>query len=333
VEPNVSHCLETLADLLGAAAGGDSAGLRRLAPVLAADLAATGVPLRCGGGADPAPTPASSSRQGLLQCLSRRGVAELELSPSVTSDALLEFARLITAPGVPGAMMPSAWPAGVVVRGAPQLVGNEPCTTVPFCPRHDAEPGSALRSVFVQHRLIDRLPRLPGIAPVACKVVVQAVVERLLSVTGGLEPLMLLERDEERLQRGTRVAVLAVVLARVAGWPDDRLADLGAAALLHDLGSLLDEARPGPAAFAWLLERGADDLWLRCALVSRHWRECQADADGLGGNELGAAVLVRLAVEVERELGGAGIAARSGHGGVPRPELLQAIVDEALAPA
>jgi len=125
--------------------------------------------------------------------------------------------------------------------------------------------------------------------------------------------------------------VLAVVLARVAGWPDDRLTDLGAAALLHDLGSLLDEARPGPAAFAWLLERGATDLWLRCALVSRHWRDCDADAGVVGGSGLGAAVLVRLAVEVERELGGGGSAAPNVRRGPQRSGLLQAVVAEAFA--
>jgi hypothetical protein len=273
-----------------------------------------------------------SPRAGVLRWLRRSGVVEVELSPSVTPDALVEFALLVTAPAVSVTSLPTVWPAGVVARTATEGDDREPRTTVPGRPRHDAESGSALRSVFVQHCLIDRLPRLPGIAPVACKIVVQAVVERLLSVPGGLEPLMLLQRDEELLQRGTRVAVLAVVLARVAGWPDDRLAELGAAALLHDLGRLLDDARPGPAAFAWLLERGAEDFWLRCALVSRHWRDCEPGTDVAGADGLGAAVLVRLAAEVERQLGGAGTAVVGDRSAARRPALLQAVVDAVFAP-
>lgn len=161
---------------------------------------------------------------------------------------------------------------------------------------------SALRSVYVQHRLITGLPTLPGVAPATAKAVVQMVVERLLALPGGLEPLMLLQQDGALLQTGIRVAVLAVLTARAAGWPDERLAEIGAAALLHDLGCILDELRPGPASFAWLLERGTDDLWLRCALVARTWRQEHGALDEVGHGGLAAAALVRLAATIEAEL-------------------------------
>ena len=79
------------------------------------------------------------------------------------------------------------------------------------------------------------------------------------------------------------VVLLAVVLARRIGWPDDQLAAVGAAALLHDLGAVLAPERPALAAFGWLLERSADDFWLRCALVARNWREPRP-APAMGGS-------------------------------------------------
>ena len=157
------------------------------------------------------------------------------------------------------------------------------------------EDGS-LRAVFVQHRLIAGLPPLPGLDPVAKQAVVAAIVDRLLAVPGGLEPLMLLQRDAALLQRSTVVAVLAVVLARRIGWPDEQLADVGAAALLHDLGAVLAPDRPAAAAFAWLLDRPADDFWLRCALVARSWREDHG-ALATAGRGYGLPALVRMAVE------------------------------------
>ena len=154
----------------------------------------------------------------------------------------------------------------------------------------------SLRAVFVQHRLIDGLPALPGIDPTLAKAIVAAIVDRMLAVPGGLEPLMLLQRDAAVLQRATVVAVLAVVLARRIGWPDDQLADLGAAALLHDLGAVLAPGRPAAAAFGWLLERPADDFWLRCALVARSWRD-DLGALATAGRSFGLPALVRMAAE------------------------------------
>ncbi len=151
--------------------------------------------------------------------------------------------------------------------------------------------------MFLQHRLIADLPRIPGVAPSTAKFVVEQVVERLLAVPAGLEPLMLLQRDEGLLRRSTAIAVLAVVLARAAGWPVSSLPDLGGAALLADLGTILDEGCPGTAAFAWLIERGVDDFWLRSALVARHARMTAA-SDTSRHQELGAVTIVSLAAAV-----------------------------------
>jgi hypothetical protein len=157
--------------------------------------------------------------------------------------------------------------------------------------RGAAEDDSRLRSVFLQHRLIVYVRELRGVGLPTAKFAVEHTVERLLAVPGGLEPLMLLQRDEPALARATAVAVMAVALAREAGWPIASLADLGAAALLADLGAVLgDDDDPGRAAFHWLLDRGTDDFWLRCALVARHLHR------GAGGaGAIGSAQVVRLA--------------------------------------
>ncbi len=126
----------------------------------------------------------------------------------------------------------------------------------------------------------------------------------LLAVPGGMEPLMVLERDPARLAASTGIAVLTVVVARAAGWPVRALADLGAAALLADLGSLLAEEEPGTAGCRWLLDRGVDDFWLRCALVARHARTPVGDAQAL--HACGGLVFVRLAIAIHDAMQGSG---------------------------
>ena len=167
-----------------------------------------------------------------------------------------------------------------------------------------AEVDSRLRSVFLQNRLIAGLPRLPGVPLPIVKFVVGQIVDRLLAVPGGMEPLMVLERDPARLAASTGVAVLTVVVARAAGWPGRALADLGAAALLADLGSLLAEEEPGTAGCRWLLDRGVDDFWLRCALVARHARTPAGDAQAL--HACGGLVFVRLAIAIHDAMQGSG---------------------------
>lgn len=157
---------------------------------------------------------------------------------------------------------------------------------------------SHLRSVFLQHRLIARWRQIPGVPLPAAKYVIEQIVERLLGIPGGMEPLLLLERDPRRLADDTEIAVLTVVLARAAGWPTRMLADLGAAALLAQIGagSGGDGEGAARAGFRWLLARGADDFWLRCALVARHARTPAAELPPTTGG--GGIAVVRLAVAI-----------------------------------
>jgi hypothetical protein len=176
---------------------------------------------------------------------------------------------------------------------------DEPVETLRRGQRVGLQDDSRLRSVFLQWRLIAGLPVIAGVDPAAAKAVVQGIVDRLLQVRGGLDPLILLERDGALLQRSTAVAVLTVVFARCAGWPTQVLPELGVAGLLHDLGSVLDQDNPGQAAFRWLLDRGEDDLWLRSALVARHVGTPATAAEvGLPG-QLAVVGLVRLAASTD----------------------------------
>lgn len=254
-----------------------------------------------------------AATHGLWSYLRRTGVVAVGFAAALTADELLRWASAVVERGAP-----TGWPAGIEVsaRGEAQRVDG-PVRPVQRALPVAPPPDSRLRSVFLQHRLIAGLPRLAGVDPTTAKLVVQGVVDRLLQVERGLEPLMLLQQDEGLLQRSTAVAVLAVLFARRAGWPADRLADLGAAALLHDLGMTLAPEAPDPAAFRWLLARGDDDFWLRCALVARHWRDARG-LDELRGRGLPVAVaLVRLAA-LAGAAGGAGQPAREWRDAVAR---------------
>lgn len=279
--------------LLGTCRGDDGDEAERAATAAGAALAAADGPLRLHlvDGAlwvDGAPLHYGidlfTAAQGLAATLRTAGVAEVLFAREAAPAALLMWARSLVA----GAPAPASDCTGVhTVRYATGDAGSvEPGRRGGYVGR-DAH----LRAVFLQHRLIAGVASIPGLRPDAATLVVQRVVDRLLGVPGGLEPLVRLQQDERLLRRGITVAVLAVAFARRAGWPDERLADLGAAALLRDLGEILDPSRPGPAAFQWLLQRGADDFWMRCALVAR-----QA-APG-NGDEPGALAVARLAAAV-----------------------------------
>lgn len=281
--------------LLGTCRGGDGDEAERAAAAAGAALAEAHGPLRLHlvDGAlwvDGAPLHLGidlfTAAQGLAATLRAAGVAEVVFAPEAPPAALLAWA--------------SALAAGSPATGAGcPGVHTVPCATGDGGPvatgQRRGQPGGGrdahLRAVFLQHRLIAGVASIPGLRPDAATLVVQRVVDRLLGVPGGLEPLVRLQQDERLLRRGITVAVLAVTFARRAGWPDERLADLGAAALLRDLGQILDPARPGPAAFQWLLQRGADDFWVRCALVARR------AAPG-SGDEPGAVAVARLAAAV-----------------------------------
>lgn len=231
-----------------------------------------------------------AAAHGLIAFLSEACIARVEFAPGVSSDDLVRWAGHVVALDAP-----QLWPAGVRGTSRRENVDSGRSAPVERASIAAAQPDSRLRSVFLQHRLIAGLPAIDGVDPATAKLVVQQVVDRLMSIPGGLEPLMLLQQDEALLQRSTAVAVLTVLFARRCGWPAERLADLGAAGLLHDLGAILDPEEPGPAAFRWLLERGADDFWLRSALVARRWRDGTRAVQGQAGT-LAIVSLVRLAV-------------------------------------
>lgn len=307
--------------------------MRGHAAVLLAAIVAAGEPLRVAAALDGAVSlDQRAAAHGLQELLLRAGLRDLVVGPTASVDSLLTLVRAVVVAAEAGAPIRLAPLVGVELSGS----SPEPVLAVPWRPRHETAPDSALRSVFLQHSLLAELPRLPGLTPTATKVVVQAVVERLLAVPGGLEPLMLLQRDGELLRRSTRVAVLSVLLARVGGWPSDRLADLGAAALLHDLGRVLDDARPAVSAFLWLLERGVDDFWLRCALVARHWTGDDLEPEVGAAGAVGAVALVRAAVLWDRALQ-SGVDARPPFAAAiargALPEEFGAVLDEVVAGA
>lgn len=173
--------------------------------------------------------------------------------------------------------------------------GGEPTAALRRAEARPEAGDSGLRALFLQHQLMGHV----GVgfwSPLQAKVVVQGVVDQLLSIPGGLEPLMLLQRDPAVLGRGLRVAIVTVLCARVVGWPDARLAELAASAALHGVGELVDASRPEAAGFLWFLQRGPGEFWLRCAIVAHGARTPPEGALGepaaLG---IGAAALVAFA--------------------------------------
>ena len=214
-----------------------------------------------------------AATHGLLAFLRDVDLEWVEFSPEVTVDELCAWARRVV--GGPDA---GAWPGGVA--------------TGFVAARAEGSVDSQLRSVFVQNHLVEAVRTVPGVDLAAGKAILQGVVDRLLQIPGGLEPLMLLQQDEALLQRSTSVAVLTVWMARRAGWPMGDLADLGVAGLLYDLGSILSTKEPAAAAFRWLLTRGDCDSWLRSAIVAGGWRRMPS------GAEPAALTLVRMAIAV-----------------------------------
>lgn len=164
---------------------------------------------------------------------------------------------------------------------------------------------SRLGATFLVHTLVAALGPLPFVPPRIARLVVGALVDHLLA-HGGPEPLAALQGESLGLRRGLHVAVYAVLAARAVGWPEEHLAGLALAALLHRVGDALDPARPEAAGLCWMLGHGCDEVWLRGALVQRLWRIDHGS--GLVSlppdDDLGAAI-VRCAVAVE-------IAARAG---------------------
>lgn len=251
-----------------------------------------------------------AATHGLLGFLRDASIACVAFATNVEADSLLVWAKRVIAVTVPG-----EWPDGIEVQLRYEVDSADVMVSQPRSKPVIESPDSQLRSMFLQHRLIAGLPAIAGVDVMTAKLAIQGVVDRLLRIDGGLEPLMLLQQDEDLLRRSTAVAVLAVVFARRAGWPVEQLAELGAAALLHDLGSILNPASPGPAAFRWLLERGNEDFWLQSALIARRWRDgLVASADPAG--PLAVITIVRLAA-VAYDQGTAGVDEVEENGSVP----------------
>ncbi len=243
-------------------------------------LAVNGRPLSFGAGT-------FAAAHGLVELLRAHGVHELTFAPGIGAADLGAWAMAWARGGIGEGALPATVQA--TARGAGEPARSQAGT--------GAE--SRLGAVFVQHRLMTHVDPCSPVPPAIAKAVLQSIVDRLLAVPGGLEPLMLLQQDPELLGRSTNVAVLAVLFARVAGWPDAALPDLGVAALLHDVGARIDVDQPAQSGALWLLERGGDDLWLRAAIVARRWR-ATGDLAEAAAEPLPAVALVRVAERVEQ---------------------------------
>jgi hypothetical protein len=231
---------------------------------------------------------------GLAQLFRQAGIRELLLEPGMDAAELLERLRPLVASKMAPAMGMRP------LRGAVAAVAADSPAALAAGRATRSAVATGLPSMFLQHQLMAAIPRDWLLPPHACKLVLQAVVERLLQSRAGLEALELLQRDPQRLAAGLRVASLCVVFLRVAGWPAQQLAELGVAALLADLPAPEGAAGDPAGAFLWLLGRGQDDLWLRSALVAQAWQEVAADSLhelGLGCD--GIAAFVRFAAAVD----------------------------------
>jgi hypothetical protein len=317
--PRVPGCVAALWSLIGAARSGaaeriEDAAQRAAALVGTASGDAAGIELE---GVDGAlrvngtlieDEVASVAANGLCALLRSIDLAMVRLDRDVEAASLASWAAGCVAAEREGASHPAVrlqMPPTSGVHCVGKARDGEPVRLLRRGEVIAEQTDSRLRSVFLQHQLMAGMGHDFPLPPAFGKVVVQAVVDRLLALPGGLDPLMLLQQDGQRLRAAMEVATLSVLIARVAGWPDDSLADLGVAALLHDVGSVVDPSSPDQAGFAWLVGRGVQDVWLRCALVARGWREPHgasvAECDTLGS---GTAAVVGLAVAARQALAG-----------------------------
>ena len=230
-----------------------------------------------------------AAARGLVERMRAHGVGEILFDRSVGCEDLMRWARgFAAAPvGMPGPLSEERIHVGLRGPAAEPVLrlGRQQAAT--------EAGGSRLRAVYLESQLmaaVDERMVPPGVA----RCVLHEVVDSLLSLRGGLEPLTLLQRDPGALRRALHVAIVTVHFGRLAGWPQDRSGELGAMALLHDVGSVVDPSHPAAAGMNWLLDRGTDDFWLRSALVAVGWREVDGACET--GHDLFATDLVRLAV-------------------------------------
>lgn len=236
--------------------------------------------------------------KGLAGRMQARGVGELLFQRGVSSDDLGAWAKAFASDGF---LVPKDGRIHVGVR----TQASEP--TFQLGRRQaSAEAGdSRLRAVYLENQLMSMIDER-HVPPDVARCVLHGIVDCLLRVDGGLEPLTLLQRVPSALSRALHVAIVTVQMASVGGWPQSHLGQLGAIALMHDIGAVLDPGRSAAASLYWLLDRGTDEFWLRAACVAAGWRE-PAMGPELGRHDLMATDLVRLAVcHCERAFGGLG---------------------------
>ncbi|MBK8100604.1 MAG: hypothetical protein IPK26_26235 [Planctomycetes bacterium] len=244
--------------------------------------------------------------EAIVRLLQRRGIGELLFSAAATAAGLLAWARCHAherpAPDAdPEAELRAAAADGVHASKR----AAEPVVAPVAVRRGTANTdGSQLRSVYLHHELMAAFDRSGPVSAATGHIVLQAVVEHLLSAAG-TEPLMLLQQERTALPTAVHVCVLTALIARAAGAPDRLLSEIAVAGLLHDLGRQLDRSDPALAGSLWLLGRGAEDLWLRASLVARN----RGQAHGRTVSELVAesslsAACVALAVRADALLRG-----------------------------
>ncbi|MCR9245359.1 MAG: hypothetical protein NXI31_10025 [bacterium] len=258
-----------------------------------------------------------AAAKGIATLLREQRVGEVMFDATVDGPALAAWAEAMASSAPESGSKPAGSAAAVSVNsGFGELSDSSAGITVSLRDdvtvglslaageRADDAPDSRLRSMFLQHHLIVAFGTSSWVPPHQAKVAIAAVVDRMLGLPGGMEPLMVLQREPELLYRSLHVAVLVVVMGRVVGFPEERLADLGAAALLHDIGQALDAEDPVRAGLVWLIERGGDDFWLNSAIVAGSWRrEHGCSLAELGPGDSLQAALVRLAAAIERLTG------------------------------
>lgn len=210
--------------------------------------------------------------RGLAAAMQRHGVGETLFDQGVVEADLRAWAEAFTRGGEP---------QDAVARV--HSARREPGAASPLPARRSASGSPAdsrLRAVYVQHRLLEAVGDSAGPAALV-RSALHGLVERLLELDGGLEPLAELQRRPGALALGLRRAVAAIVLGRLAGLADRSLATLGIAAL-------------GTAAAATARPVGgsATGVWAQCAVIA---------AEALAGPNTPsstAGTLVRLAIAV-----------------------------------
>jgi hypothetical protein len=265
----------------------------------------------------------------LVGTMRQLGIGELLCTREVTGAGLIALARYAAGRlPAPDGLEPESHLRNIGALGIHAALRSRPVVDPALLRQGESMSGAAsqLRSVFLQNRLMAGFDQRRGIPARMAKVVVQAVVDRLLAEPNGIAPLIYLQLQPLLLPPAVQACVLAALLGRALGCPNRLLEEIAAAALLRDighvkrrdadnplvltpLGTLLDgEESMALTGFHWLLEHcGYDDLWLRCALVARAHHEAHGTtlAEAMAeGNFIAAIVRVADRFDELCRLGG-----------------------------